>query len=175
MKDKHKYRTFVRFGKLGLVKQKAYNKSDSYHAPPAPRGFYAMPIRFQEYFLIGTLCYTQPEIFNLRADDENFDNKRKKLYKTNFHTFNIDKDCEFWHHLPVKNEDVLDRHGTWVKTTYRVWRKSISKESMKLRAFTLEFCKRLGVRGSLGIENTMKRTGSCSKDHFEVFFDKKVF
>ena len=42
MKQDITYRTFVRFGKLGLVKQKGFG-TVSFHAPPAPKGFYAMP------------------------------------------------------------------------------------------------------------------------------------
>ena len=53
---------FVRFGGLDLKNQKGYTaEQKTYHAPPAKKGFYAMPRVAQEQFLIGSLRY-QPDI-----------------------------------------------------------------------------------------------------------------
>lgn len=158
------YKTFVRFGKLGLVKQEAYG-NDTFHSPPAHRGFYAMPIRFQEYFLIGTIEVTQPDQFNMpksnEIDYELYNKKRKERMSAIRHEFTIDVDDEFWHHLNVPNNEVINRHNSWIKTTYKTWEKAVKKESLRLRSET---------GGSFGINSGVKRTGLFSKDHFEVFF-----
>lgn len=53
--------TFVRFGGLNLKSQKGFSKTpETYHQPPASRGFYAMPKIAQELFLIGSLDSYQP-------------------------------------------------------------------------------------------------------------------
>lgn len=65
MKDKNKYQKniyqkFVRYGKLKATKQKGYEENPtSFHTPPAIRGFYAMPYKFQEMFLISGIDETQ--------------------------------------------------------------------------------------------------------------------
>src|ERR1700761_2866241 len=50
---------FVRFGGLDLVRQKGYGAAD-FHAPPAPRGFYAMPLIVQDLWLVSGLSWSQP-------------------------------------------------------------------------------------------------------------------
>jgi hypothetical protein len=37
--------TFVRYGRMHLTKQKGFGE-DSFHAPPAPIGFYAFPMNY---------------------------------------------------------------------------------------------------------------------------------
>ena len=55
MKGKDLY-TFVRFGGVNLKKQKGYSpKPLTFHAPPAARGFYAMPKVAQEMFLVSSI------------------------------------------------------------------------------------------------------------------------
>ena len=182
-------RTFVRFGKLGLVKQKGFGK-DSFHAPPAQLGFYAMPKRFQEFFLVGSIEQTQ-NIKNMPKPDkykdpetgdhdwDTYSKDNKKAFQRLRHEFSIDPTVEFWHHLDVPNNEALQRHNDWVKTSYKTWKKALSKESVKLRAQSLapwkepsdgKFRKSPG-----GINSTKKRAGGYSMDHFEVFFDTKVF
>lgn len=59
---------FIRFGKLDsfqiqnvhAVKGK---EPSSIHVAPEKRGFYAMPLKYQEMFLIGNLQSTQKDIF----------------------------------------------------------------------------------------------------------------
>ena len=54
---------FVRFGTIQAVKQKHFGLYDSFHSPPTDKGFYAMPHKAQEFFLIGCLNETQPHNF----------------------------------------------------------------------------------------------------------------
>jgi hypothetical protein len=90
MKETNKYK-FVRFGNINPKKQKGYGK-DSYHAPPAKKGFYAMPFKFQEFFLIGSLKDTQPDVFGK--------DKRAKYFEDNI---------EVWNTIKLKyNNDELD-------------------------------------------------------------------
>ena len=171
---------FIRVGNLGPVKQKGFNSNDEsmgMHKPPAIYGFYAMPYRFQEWFLIGSIEYFQPKIFGCLADkkfekeDGSFDWKaqaelRNKLLRQHTHKFSVNATDELWHHLikHVPNNEVLQRHGAWIKTSFKAWQKALSKESVNLRIES----------GSGNINNTTKRTGYYSMDHFEVFFDYKI-
>lgn len=65
MKEKNKeqkniYQKFVRYGKLKVTKQRGYEENPmSFHTPPAKQGFYAMPYKFQELFLIGGIDESQ--------------------------------------------------------------------------------------------------------------------
>ncbi len=174
---KHKPNTlnrFIRYGKLALVKQKGFG-SDTFHGPPAQRGFYAMPIQFQSLFLVGSVDDYQPGQLNAPkkpvgedVSDEEWDEwwvKRQKRYSAIKHEFTVDNTVELWHHLTVPNNEVVSRHNSWVKTSLKVWKKAVSKESVSLRA---------EAGGEKGINSTYKRTGYFSKDHFEVFFDTKV-
>jgi hypothetical protein len=164
---------FVRFGKLALVKQKGFGKS-TFHAPPSQRGFYAMPLRYQEYFLIGSIDSYQPGQLNVpkkptndatEEECESWGKKWHERFKAIRHEFTVDNDVELWHHLTVPNNVVISRHNSWVKTSLKAWKKAVSKESVKLRSES---------GGELGINSARKRTGHYSKDHFEVFFDTKV-
>ena len=56
---KHK---FVRYGKLKSTKQKGFSNSDTFHSPPAGKGFYAFPFGYEELFLVGSLENTQPSV-----------------------------------------------------------------------------------------------------------------
>jgi len=61
---------------------------------------------------------------------------------------------DLWHHLKVKNKDILQRKGDWVKTSFENYKKALYKEL-----------------GSMDIYK--KRTGiSYSLDHLEVFIEK---
>jgi len=165
---------FVRFGKLAMVNQKGYGKN-TFHAPPAPRGFYAMPLRYQEWFLVGSMDTYQPkQTLNYpkhpgedatQEELEEFYKKKNKIFRSRAHKFTVDNKVELWHHLDVPNNEVISRHNSWVKTSIRTWKKAIGKESTRLRAES---------GGDNGINSVRKRTGYYSKDHFEVFFDTKV-
>jgi hypothetical protein len=59
---------FIRFGKLDSfqiqnVHAVSGKETSSYHIAPEKRGFYAMPLKYQEMFLIGSLEDTQKDVF----------------------------------------------------------------------------------------------------------------
>lgn len=171
--------TFVRFGGLSMKKQKGYG-SDTYHAPPTTRGFYAFPKISQEMFLVGSLDKTQPGIlpkdpdWSKMSDEETkeYDKKRKQIYS------NIRKEFtktsgNIWHHLIdfVKTSDIIDNHGSWVKTSIDAWQKAFSKSSLSDRYGTGWGNE---TRGEKSINKARGISGDYSKDHYEVFFDEKV-
>ena len=88
--------TFVRFGGLDLKNQNGFSQTpETYHQPPASRGFYAMPKIAQELFLVGSLSSTQPGIFAKKSEDPNYwKNKLRQIRKEFRKT-----DGEIWHHL----------------------------------------------------------------------------
>ena len=171
--------TFVRYGRMHLTKQKGYGK-DSFHAPPASIGFYAMPIRFQELFLVGSIEDTQPDQLRmpkiLKADPENVDWEKyneihRKKWKKIIHKFVMKNEFFIWHHLDAKENVILDKKNDWIKTSVRDWKISLIKESLRLRVQSMN---------SMGNYKTnfaevSPKTGCYSKDHFEVFIDYKVY
>lgn len=155
---------FVRFGGLDLKTQKGYSSKEdnkTFHAPPAPRGFYAMPKVLQEFFLIGSLDKTQPHVFpkapeypehkeikgELSKEDEEKWKKERDAFDWEKHNKNVGKryteirkefkktEGTIWHHLvdQVPNNEVLGRKGSWVKTSIKTWQKAFNKESLKNR------------------------------------------
>lgn len=186
LKGKDPY-AFVRFGGLDLKNQKGFNSPkdrSGYHAPPTTRGFYAMPKILQEFFLIGSLSKTQPEIFpkcpewhenETDVDKEfrvNWDwvTHRKrcdKVYKNIRKEFRKDKGY-VWHHLKDETpiNEVISRHNSWIKTSIKVWAKALQKEVLGNRYGSDIF--------TTNTVNNARFNGCYSKDHFEVFFDEKV-
>lgn len=143
---------FVRFGSLKPIKQKGY-KSQTFHSPPARRGFYAMPKHLQEFFLISSLKEYQPHNFGKEGDSLDRDVLRRirREFKRN--------KGEVWHHLGdvLKPHEIILRNKSWVKTTIKNWKKEINK------AITRTISK-------FGKDNvTLKH---FCKDEFEVFFEK---
>lgn len=179
---------FVRFGNLDHnAIQKGFGK-DSFHAPPARRGFYAMPKIAQERFLIGSLPDTQPQHFPknpklfekyptywVGTDPEKdeiyrkFKEKVAKSYEKIRREF-VKRDGFIWHHLEdsVKNHQVVDRHGCWVKTSVKDWAKAFGKDVVKLRA------QGGGFEGEGKGGQATRFFGGYSKDHYEVFIDEKI-
>lgn len=180
--------TFIRYGRLHLTKQQGYGK-DSFHAPPSTIGFYAMPIRFQELFLVGSIEKTQPEIVAIpkKFKDENksedfdyseYDKIRRKKYKKIIHKFEMKNDDFLWHHLTeIKHNLIIDKNRSWIKTTVRDWKKALIKESVRLRneSMSTSFFNDVKSKGGKRLEEIKKKTGCYSKDHFEVFIDSKVY
>ncbi len=193
---------FVRFGGLDLKTQRGYG-SDTFHAPPAPRGFYAFPKVAQEMFLVGSLDKFQPGIISKSPEypkhKEVINDKGKKTlspedmekWEKERDAFDWDKYSEdrkkryteirkefrkttgnIWHHLGefCKTTDVIDRHGSWVKTSIADWQKAFSKSSLTNR-YGEDWG---GGRGEKSINSTRGISGCYSKDHYEVFFDEKV-
>lgn len=188
---------FVRYGGLDLKTQKGYKReAKTYHSPPAPRGFYAMPKIAQELFLIGSLGKTQPSSIpkeprkKICGEDENgipicsppteeewteyfkrhtraIDLMRKEFKKTR---------GELWHHLGeyTDRSEVVATHGDWVKTSISAWKKAFSKMTLKFRYGEN---RESGWNLSTKSINEPARSGLFgvySLDHCEVFFDEKV-
>lgn len=166
--------TFIRYGKMHLTKQKGYG-SDTFHSPPYPIGFYAMPIRFQELFLIGSIEKYQPKQVSIpkiiKENSEDYYKMKKEKLKNISHKFTVKNSDFIWHHLNAKPHEIIDRHNEWIKTTVRDWKKSLIKESLTLKNDSLG-------DNLLTIKNFNEvppKSGFFSKDHFEVFFDRKVY
>jgi hypothetical protein len=174
---------FVRFGGLNLKKQRGYtSEQKTYHSPPAPKGFYAMPKIAQEFFLIGGMSHYQPytvpkhpnqpedltdeeadkfwDDFNKRYDRA-ISGMRKEFTKTK---------GEIWHHLAeyTEHNEIVSRHGSWVKTSIKAWEKAFSKMSLNYRLPSDDYLGTKNINEARGI------LGCYSKDHCEVFFDEKV-
>ena len=163
---------FVRFGGLDLKNQDGFSTiPKTYHSPPAPRGFYAFPQVAQEYFLIGSMDTFQPgttpkykEIDSYDEWSKKYKNARRKMKKVFYKS-----EGSIWHHLSkyTPHSEIIDTHGSWVKTSIRAWKKAFSKASLKHR-YGEDFFKVGSINQAKGI------MGSYSKDHCEVFFDEKV-
>lgn len=166
LKGKDPY-IFVRFGGLDLKNQKGFGES-TFHAPPAPRGIYAMPKIAQEFFLIGCINKTQPGVFPKNENGivykKRYSEIRKEFRKT---------EGEIWHHLEeyTNPKDILQRYGSWIKTDMKTWLKAFSKMSTILRYGRQKWDLERGVNV---VGDGRGITGWYSKDHCEVFFDEKV-
>jgi len=188
--------TFVRYGRMHLTKQKGFGK-DTFHSPPTSIGFYAMPIRFKEMFLVSSVEEFQPNILGIpkklnpkfnRDEDghtkDDFDwgkhgEVHRKKFKRIVHKFTVKNEDYIWHHLDIKQNFIVNEYNGWVKTSVRDWKKALIKESLRLRVesmsttiFTAETGKSSGGKG---FSEVRPKTGCYSKDHFEVFFDSKVY
>ena len=158
--------TFVRFGGLDLKKQKGFSKNnETYHQPPSSRGFYAMPKIAQEFFLIGSLKNTQPSIFPKEISTEKAYKEKLRQIRKEFRK----NEGYIWHHLEeyTDHKDIIQRHGSWIKTDIKSWAKAFSKMSTILR-YGRSDINEMRVGDGKGI------VGWYSKDHCEVFFDEKV-
>jgi hypothetical protein len=173
--------TFVRFGGLDLKNQKGFeNESANYHAPPATKGFYAMPKVAQEFWLVGSLDKYQPGVLPKRPTGQStneeftiFEEKKKKAYSAIRKEFSKTKG-NIWHHLEEWTEqpEILSRKGSWVKTSIKVWQKAFSKMSLECR-YGHEVSDMSSISAK-SINQTKGILGFYSKDHCEVFFDEKV-
>lgn len=176
---------FVRYGKLKSTKQKGFASSDSFHSPPCGKGFYAFPFGYEELFLVGSLDNTQPKVIGClpnitkyerslwwnRVTEEYNDTIYQYEYKDIWkqkRVFNLKKDDLIWHHLKdtTKQKDIIKESKYWIYTTIEVWKKSLNKELNKNKMKTWKEFKQGDVRN-------YKNNGYYSKDHLEVFIDKK--
>lgn len=188
---------FVRFGGVHPKKQKGFG-ADTYHSPPSSRGFYAMPLIGQEFFLLGSMDTYQPGTMpkplkgklvgtwedgdpkydwsHLTSEDWNNHNKRRKKALSVKRKQFLRLRGNIWHHLGdyVERNEVIATHGAWVKTSMAAWRDAFVKMSLT---------QRYGEKRNSGWDlstNSINEplrsgiTGMYSKDHLEVFFDEKV-
>jgi hypothetical protein len=182
---------FVRFGGLNALRQDGFGEP-WFHSPPAPRGFYAMPLIAQEHWLLEALPSTQPDQFpkfpespteeDRKVHGDNALDKhleRQKVAEKQFHR-KIRKEFRkthgfLWHHLGeyVDNCDVVERCNSWVKTSLRTWQKAFRKCSINNRYGLYFEDKRAGESVS-SINAAKGLAGSFTKEHFEVFIDEKV-
>jgi hypothetical protein len=156
---------FVRFGGLDLKTQKGFGE-ETFHAPPASRGFYAMPKLGQDWFLLSNLRSTQPYVFHKRDklpyNESNI--RARQIFREIRKEFRKDEGT-VWHHLEgyCKRSEILNTHLGWVKTDMKTWARAFAKASIIWRAETM----RDGFTRS-GL------FGPFSKDTLEVFFDEKI-
>lgn len=173
---------FVRFGGLNLKNQKGFNaSSDEFHSPPAPRGFYAMPLVAQEWFLLGGMRYYQPGVLPNYPDDtedwceeqwKEFSDRSNKAFKALRKEFTKNTGT-VWHHLTefVKPHEVIRRKGAWIKTDIKVWQKAFTKLSINRRYGETTYG--MGTK-SIAQPARSGVLGVYSKDECEVFFDEKI-
>lgn len=176
---------FIRYGKLKAVKQKGFSSSDSFHSPPAGRGFYAFPYGFEEIFLVGATEATQPKVIGClpivtkyerslwynhttkEYHDHTYEYTSRDIWRQK-RVFTLKKDDLIWHHLKgsTKQSDILEESKSWILTTVEVWKKALNKEVSynKLRTWKDSGKGNLRDYGS---------NGYYSKDHLEVFITKK--
>jgi hypothetical protein len=149
---------FVRWGGVNIINQKRGHgdwegykpEPETFHAPPAARGFYAFPLKAIEPFLAG---------HRIGKD------KQRKF------TYNGD----IWHHLIdyTKPEYILSIKGSWVLSPFEGWKKAYHKQSLNDRLppkdeFGGDFpINSINEPGRSGI------SGYYSKDHYEVFIPNK--
>lgn len=173
-----KLNIFVRFGGLNLKKQRGYGKRKSYHAPPAPRGIYCMPLIAQEMFLISSMNTYQPG--TMPESKSSFEEKdwikHEKKCKSNLSKmrkqFFRDKG-NIWHHLInyVERNEIIQENGSWCKTSIKAWQKAFVKMSLEHRYGEKTEYHDFSEKS---INNTKGIVGFYSKDHCEVFFDEKI-
>ena len=169
LKGKEIYK-FIRFGTLDLKNQKGFG-SDTYHSPPASRGFYAMPYILQCRFLIGSIDEYQPGTTPKFRPEENYDewDKRYKKAVSKMKKIFVRKKGNIWHHLEeyADQAEIIARNGAWVKTSIAHWAKCVSKSSLNDRYGEKYISDIKSINETKGI------SGYYSKDHYEVFFDEK--
>lgn len=163
--EKKSNNIFVRYGGLNLKKQKGFGK-ESYHAPPSSIGIYAMPLKAQEMFLIGSLRYQN--LFPKKYEESDFE-KYHRLFRKVF----LKNNGYIWHHLKEylsPKATIIAEHNDWVKTSINDWNKAFNKMCITLKVEMLGD----NVFGYKNIKEVPGICGRYSKDHCEVFFDEKV-
>jgi hypothetical protein len=188
---------FVRFGGTNIKRQKGFRKSDTFHSPPATKGFYAMPLCAQEFFLLGSMDVYQPGTMpkplkgNLvgtwedgdpkydwsHLTDKDWDNhakRRKKALSAKRKQF-YKKTGNIWHHLAeyTDRKEIIAENNSWVKTSIQAWQKAFAKMSLKHRYGEKHDSWDMSTH-SINQPARSGITGMYSKDHCEVFFDEKV-
>ena len=169
---------FVRFGKLHLTKQEGFG-GETFHSPPSTVGFYAMPFKYQEFYLISSLSKTQSDQLNIPKELYNYDGDDMEIYKKRSdylkdkiskirHEFYVDDDTLVWHHLTsVKRNEIVEEHNSWVKTTIAEYKRALKKEIILYRAYAMKIY-------DVDDINTIPKN-YINKDVLEVFFDTKVY
>ena len=186
---------FVRFGGTNIKRQKGFGKSDTFNSPPATKGFYAMPLVAQEFFLLGSMDVYQPGTmpkepkrkvigqwedgdpkYEQLPDEvwENHAKRRKKALSVKRKQF-LKKTGNIWHHLAeyTDRNEIIAENNSWVKTSIQAWQKAFAKMSLKHRYGEKNSSWDMSTH-SINQPARSGVTGMYSKDHCEVFFDEKV-
>jgi hypothetical protein len=160
---------FVRFGSLKCVSSTQKLAEERFHSPPAKSGFYAMPKQFQEFFLIGSLKTTQPQVFK-KGNKEEAENEYYDKLSLIRKEFTLKNDDLIWSHFVelVKPNEALDRNKYWVLTTVETYAKLLTKCSLTDR---INSSKHVDTGN---INSVKKGSGFFSKDHYEVFIIKDI-
>lgn len=82
---------------------------------------------------------------------------------------------DIWHHLidVVDENDVVDKNGEWIKTSYQTYENALKKTLHNLRGERFDDIKK--VTPNISKINPYKRVGGFTpytKDHLEVFIEK---
>ena len=173
--------TFVRYGGLSPVKQKKERgEPENYHYPPANRGIYAFVWPYIELFLVGTggkfdqrrQTWLRDKQGNRIENPQDWTEETEKIWdkyekystaKTNDGKYYYIEDKkrkkfkyngEIWHHLKVKQNQILEVQGDWFLTSMFDYKNVLRKEVGRMAV-------------------TKKREGfRYSYDHLEVFIEK---
>ena len=115
-----------------------------------------------------------------RIDFKKEDDKKARQIRRNIRKEFTKTTGDIWHHFGehCKPNEIIDTHGSWVKTSIQTWQKAFSKASLHDR-----YGEEYGSgwepgddknRGERSINAARGLSGMYSKDHYEVFFDEKV-
>jgi len=190
---------FVRYGNLDIYnkqewhvkKPKQNDPISNYHLAPVSRGYYAMPFKYVEMFLVGAVSKTQPEQFkkldnlydekaptlqfcgneavNEKEYEDHFNKinaKRKKIYSKNRKIFILKDEDLVWHHLEefTPLNEIEKRSGSWILTTVKTYNNSIKKSFKNHRGYMLHNT----PEGKI-IEYSDNRGYYRSYDMYEIF------
>lgn len=157
---------FLRYGSLNGTKYKNIKNKEYFHCPPCKKGIYAFPLEYEEPFLWVW------KIKNKEGETEEEHKARiKKYIKENRRVFEYDG--PLWCHFieEIRGKIV----GSWVLTDTGGYQDALSKVAHNdtkglVKCLVKDFKEDPGI-----IINPYKRGlgGFCSKDHLEVFIQKK--
>lgn len=115
-------------------------ETDSFHAPPTPRGLYAMPADVNDPFLWGwrykLSAAAKRRLAGLVGDAREQAERAEWRRAARADHRHFEYSGELWHHLGdyCPNHAVLARHGSWVLTSTRAFAKARAKAEATLRA-----------------------------------------
>jgi hypothetical protein len=161
---------FARWGGLSSVKQKGYDPSmPTFHSPPCRRGIYAFVWPYIETFILGGYEENQHKwnkgVSLIEIDGELVQEPYGSLKSPRI----FDYEGEIWHHFGehLHQGRILDRKGSWCKTSFDDFVKAIKKELhiRKSKSFN-------SFHGCFYIKGTNNPTFGWVKDDLEVFIEK---
>lgn len=121
-----------------------------------------------------------------KDNDDEWDNKdnHKMIYMTKVKRFKYSGPY-IWHHLSsyfsgnierplVQEQDILDKKGSWVKTTMKVWEHALRKLDTieRWQSYIETWGTSTKYINGSSHGNPHTRPSMYSKDHYEVFIEK---